>query len=329
VTMVSTLATAPELLCFLGQALHPVFIASREREILWANELAFEVQLVRRVAGEGSAGGEVLQAVDMPSLELIERASRLRAAADHIEALDGGGEIIRRALPITQAGGEVLFVVVTYERREGRLRSSPESTVGRDVARQEGLLDGIAHDFNNILTSIRGNASMALEDLGEDHPTRELIVEIERAAEGASELVGQLRERPALKARAERGEGGTVLVVEDESSVRRLTAKILGRMGYHVLVVDSGDRALELAAEREGTIDLLLTDVFMPGTKGSELARKMMAMDPAMKVIFMSGYDEEQLRDCGIDISKQRLLKKPFQAAELIEAAGEALGAQR
>lgn len=88
---------------------------------------------------------------------------------------------------------------------------------------------------------------------------------------------------------------GTILVVEDEDSVRRLTARVLWEHGYRVLTAKDGETALETSRAHEGPINLLLTDIVMPRIKGNELARQLRQERPEMRVLYMSGYADIEL----------------------------------
>jgi two-component system, cell cycle sensor histidine kinase and response regulator CckA len=115
---------------------------------------------------------------------------------------------------------------------------------------------------------------------------------------------------------AKRGE--TVLVVEDEAAVRRLTCRILAREGYTVLDAADGPRALATWDEHSGEIDLLLTDVVMPGMSGKELADRL-----GIEPVFMSGYTDDVISRHGMD--GLRLVQKPFDAHTLLGAVRSAL----
>jgi CheY-like chemotaxis protein len=117
----------------------------------------------------------------------------------------------------------------------------------------------------------------------------------------------------------------TILVVEDEEPVRRLTANVLKRRGFRVLEACTGAEAKGVAAEHGGQIDLLLTDVVMPGISGRALAEAIRKAYPRMRVVLMSGYAEE------IDVDRSAyvadaFLEKPFTATTLIQTIRQALG---
>ena len=88
---------------------------------------------------------------------------------------------------------------------------------------------------------------------------------------------------------------GTVLVVEDQASVRRFATRTLRNSGHTVLSAGYGEEALEVAQDYEGPIDLLLTDVVMPGMRGPEVARRLTTLRPETVVIYMSGYPDGAL----------------------------------
>jgi two-component system cell cycle sensor histidine kinase/response regulator CckA len=112
---------------------------------------------------------------------------------------------------------------------------------------------------------------------------------------------------------------GTVLLVEDEAMVRSVAERALTRHGYTVITADNGEDALEILAKGE-TIDLLISDVVMPGMDGPTMVREARRSRPELKILFMSGYAEEQLRK-SIDIENVAFLPKPFSVTDLAEAA--------
>lgn len=120
---------------------------------------------------------------------------------------------------------------------------------------------------------------------------------------------------------------GTVLLVEDEDMVRTVAERALVRQGYDVLTANDGEQGLARLGQAE-KIDLLISDVMMPGMDGPTMVRAARANHPDLPVLFMSGYAEEQLRK-SIDIDNVAFLPKPFSVAQLAEAARDVLGAAR
>jgi signal transduction histidine kinase/ActR/RegA family two-component response regulator len=121
----------------------------------------------------------------------------------------------------------------------------------------------------------------------------------------------------------------TVLLVEDDDHVRAIISKSLIGHGYTVLEACSGDQALDLVELRAGAIDLLLTDVVMPGISGSVLAQRIKERVPNVQVMFMSGYSDEAVLRHGVRASESHFLQKPFPMDVLLKAVRRALQDQR
>ena len=119
--------------------------------------------------------------------------------------------------------------------------------------------------------------------------------------------------------------GETVLVVEDEPALREVTRRLLARNGFTVLVATSGEEALDMATRHDGALDLLLTDVVMPGMLGNELATRVLAERPEVRVLYMSGYAEPMLTGQGHLEPGIVLLEKPFSESSLLEKVAQAL----
>lgn len=128
------------------------------------------------------------------------------------------------------------------------------------------------------------------------------------------------RAGPAAPPMSPRAVRGTVLIVEDAEGLCMLAQKLLARQGYSVLAAVNGDEALRLF-EDNPSIDVLLTDVVMPGASGPELSREMVRRRPTLKVIYMSGYTEDAIAQHEVATSGIALLNKPFTA----EALGRAI----
>ena len=145
-----------------------------------------------------------------------------------------------------------------------------------------------------------------------------IYLPVHHAAE-APEPAAPVRVEPA----GETWGTGTILLVEDEAMVRAVAERALTRQGYQVITANNGEEALELI--EEGTeFDLLISDVVMPQMDGPTLVRAARAKYPEIKVLFMSGYAEEQLRK-SIDIDRVSFLPKPFSVQQLGQAARDAL----
>lgn len=111
----------------------------------------------------------------------------------------------------------------------------------------------------------------------------------------------------------------TVLLVEDDDAVRAVTSRALLRFGYTVLAAEGGPQALKLIEEHGETIDLLLTDIMMPGMNGVEVARRVVEKRPGIRVFFMSGYADQDLVRQGLLAPETHFIQKPFTPFELVE----------
>ncbi len=120
----------------------------------------------------------------------------------------------------------------------------------------------------------------------------------------------------------EAGERPTILVVEDDETIRELIRKLLARFGARLLIAGSAEEASAFAAA-EPRIDLLLTDVQLPGASGMELASTLGGTHPDMRVIYMTGWRDHASLD---NVPDAMILSKPFQLKELERIVASALG---
>jgi CheY-like chemotaxis protein len=125
----------------------------------------------------------------------------------------------------------------------------------------------------------------------------------------------------ALKAQP----GEVVVVLEDEPSVRKLTSKMLQMLGYKVLEASSAEQCLAYIRQ-EPRVDLLLSDVVMPGMSGCEVRDLANAIRPELKTLFMSGYSEELISHQGVLEPGIHFIRKPFGAVDLGHKVREAIG---
>jgi DNA-binding response OmpR family regulator len=121
------------------------------------------------------------------------------------------------------------------------------------------------------------------------------------------------------------GGSETILLVEDAEPLRRLAQLFLKESGYHVLTAADGSEAQHVAAEFAGPIDLLLTDVVMPGINGRVLAERLAPSHPAMKVLYMSGYTDSFIAGHGVLEEGIHLLHKPITEDALMRKVRELL----
>jgi PAS domain S-box-containing protein len=131
-----------------------------------------------------------------------------------------------------------------------------------------------------------------------------------------------------LPARSVRG-SETILLVEDEESLRKLADMFLRDNGYHVLTAADGLQALQVARQHAGPIHLLLTDVVMPGINGRVLAERLAPSQPGMKILYMSGYTDSFIAGHGVLEARSHLQHKPFTEEALTRKVRELLDANR
>ena len=210
---------------------------------------------------------------------------------------------------------------------------------GMDIAVSE--LDARRHDFKNQLAIIRGFAEILLAEAVTGDPRRSDFEAIRQAASAALDLLAEpvapTRSAPSPlasdgrevaaaipPASAAPSRARTVLVVEDSDGVRELTRKFLTRHGYTVLPASSASEALDLF-ERHAGVDLLLTDVVMPGGGGPELARQLLERRPGLRVIYMSGYAGDEISRHGPFPPDASFLHKPFTSEALYTVVRAAL----
>jgi two-component system, cell cycle sensor histidine kinase and response regulator CckA len=139
-------------------------------------------------------------------------------------------------------------------------------------------------------------------------------------AEGAAE------KQVAPVVRAALGGTETVLLVEDEDSVRQLVRETLAAKGYRVVEAGNGEAGMAAAAQHDGKIDLVITDVVMPGISGRELVKQLALVRPGTKVLYLSGYTEDAILSEGTIERGAAFLQKPFTLQNLSRKVREVLG---
>jgi len=290
-------------------------------EELWLNTVVTEVeQLLRRTIGDH------VQLVT----ELDDRVWPVRADPGQLEqvlvnlavnardAMPGGGRLVIRtdALALDEACVEHGLAPGRYARLQ-----VVDTGTGMDEATlahafepffstkppEEGTGLGLATVYG-IISQAGGRASV------ESAPGRGTTVTVLLPATDDAPT-----ERAAVRRAVAGGKGETVLVVEDNGPMREAARRILAREGYVVVAAADGPEAIERAGGHDGPIDVLLTDVNMPGMAGTEVARRIQEARPATKVIYMSGYTAG-----AVDLTKGLapgliLIEKPFDPSQLLE----------
>jgi signal transduction histidine kinase/ActR/RegA family two-component response regulator len=145
-----------------------------------------------------------------------------------------------------------------------------------------------------------------------------------RAADGSG---GGLQARRSSATGANAGGSETVLLVEDDVALRHLALRVLRRAGYTVLEAQSSREAIALGASHPARIDLLLTDVVMPDLNGRTVAERLTTHRPDLRVLYMSGYTDDDVMRRGISAAQTQFMQKPFLPDELIRRVREALDA--
>jgi len=173
--------------------------------------------------------------------------------------------------------------------------------------REEGGGLGLATVYG-IITQNHGAITVASEP--GDGSTFTIYLPAVLAAEDAGRLAQAKTKSPAAQ---------TVLLVEDEEALRATARKVLEQRGYHVLGAPNGAEALRLWEQSPQTVDLLLTDLIMPGMSGRELAQRLMAVRPGLKVLYMSGYPSNDIAHHGILEDGIAFIAKPFTPDALVK----------
>lgn len=235
-------------------------------------------------------------------------------AQDYLFESEDRGDVIERSI-----------VRATERRRveEEYEDSGWRSGIGRTVR-------GLQHEINNPLASLMLNLEMLKEGGHED--AAEMLDGIEIAAKRIAAIVRSLEGSRESKRNPVTGEEGmttisvgrTILLVDDEESVRAIVTKILVKQGHKILEAEHGADALRLAAGHDGKIDLLITDMYMPGLRGPEIFEKLQDTRPGIRVLYMSGYGDEDVARSGV-ATDHDFLRKPFTVQELGDAVKKAL----
>jgi two-component system cell cycle sensor histidine kinase/response regulator CckA len=286
--------------------------------------------------------GKLLPRLIGEDIELIVRASSdlgtIRADASQMEqiimnlavnardAMPNGGKLIietqnieldhyyREAHPIVQPGRYVLLSVSdngTGMDAETQAHIFEPFFTTKEQGKGTGL--GLATVYGVVKQS--GGFVWVYSEPGKGTTFK---IYLPRVDEAAAAIVGALMPSQVLRGTE------TVLLTEDEQDVREVAREFLESAGYQVLQAPSGEAALKVAAAHDGAIDLLVTDMVMPGMSGQELARRMRIARRDLRVLYMSGYSEHAAEEA-TRTEGSAVLAKPFSRSALLRTAREVL----
>jgi len=165
-----------------------------------------------------------------------------------------------------------------------------------------------------------GGYVLAQSEPGQGTTFRIYLPRVEEAAEPMGTIKTTLPEN---------GGSETVLLVEDEESVRQLVRETLEAKGYKVIEAEDGEVAMQKLNELHEHLDMLITDVVMPGMSGRELAARLSATHPHTRVLYLSGYTEDAIVHEGVLEPGTAFLQKPFTLQMLSRKVRQVLGAER
>jgi CheY-like chemotaxis protein len=199
-------------------------------------------------------------------------------------------------------------------------KAAPEGE-GGDLARA-------VHELNNLLAVMQGYAEGLSRAVGEDENCRrqmEALMEALQRSNGVARRISALARgrKPEEEGAAEAAQRGsvwgteTVLLVDDEEALRAVTGRFLGMNGYKVLEAGNAGEAVA-AFERAGRVDVLVTDLMMPGVSGVDLARTLRERKPDLRVLYLSGHDMQQMKEHAGGAPGTGCLTKPFRPKDLL-----------
>jgi PAS domain S-box-containing protein len=225
---------------------------------------------------------------------------------DEQEDADGGGPV----------PGEYAVLTVSDSGKgmddATRLRAFDPFFTTKEVGKGTGL--GLSTVYGIVIQ--HGGAIELSSEPGKGTTFRILIP----LQEGGADSV-----QPARQAESDRNRSGTVLVVEDDTAVRQLVCRMLSKAGFSVLECMDPFEAATMASEADG-LDLLVTDVVMPGLNGREVHARVSAVRPGVRVLYISGHVGDTLSRHGVSEDQFHFLQKPFTAQALMRKVAEALG---
>jgi CheY-like chemotaxis protein len=184
---------------------------------------------------------------------------------------------------------------------------------GQEIAREVGAAEARMREL--------------LGAFGADDPRQAVLVDVARSLERLSTIGLQLAGNGGPQVRAELTGGETILLVDDEPTVRGFVKRALELYGYRVIDAGGSQEALSLGSSFDGRIHLLLADVVLPGMSGPQLAARLAPLRPEMRILYMTGFADDAVVDRGVVSAGQPLLVKPFTSVGLAHEVKKVLRA--
>jgi PAS domain S-box-containing protein len=254
---------------------------------------------------------QVLMNLAVNARDAMPRGGRLLIETENIELDDA----YARQHPDTKPGS---YVVLGVSDTGSGMDKETQSHIfepfftTKEVGRGTGL--GLSTVYGIVKQS--GGYVSVYSELGKGTTIRIFLPQVEAPAESGQRI--RVWRKPLQGTE-------TILLVEDEESLRDLTQECLQKSGYVVLEARDGRTALQMAKQHAGTIHLLLTDLVMPGMSGRELAEDILPSRPEMKILYMSGYTNDLVTQHGILDPGTTLLEKPFALDSLLSKVRQVL----
>ncbi|MGE3277698.1 MAG: response regulator [Vicinamibacterales bacterium] len=333
------LTTITGYAALIRQAVPPASPAGRDAEGL-LRAAAHAAELTRQLQTFGARPAADGQPVDLNTIVGTVAPMMARLLSARV-ALD---TVLAPGLPRVQADRGALEQALLHLAASARPDAAGArvtlSTRSADGVDTDGLGDGLEHDWVTLEVAGQGAsldaATLAelLEPLGTGMARRARI-QIRQANDAGFAVTVLLPaaglppdETAASPVDGQDATGAVVLVVEDDEAVRELVVDVLARDGYEIIQADSGQAALAELERQRRQIDLVLTDVVMPGMSGTQLVRRITARRSTIPVLYMTGYADPNPADAAA-LAAAPVLHKPFTPSALSEAVRKALRAGR
>jgi PAS domain S-box-containing protein len=251
---------------------------------------------------------------------------------------DGGHMQCHWHLALVDRGTADEGVIAFASDVTARLQAERDRELLEKSRALSAMAGGIAHDFNNILLAICGNTRLASEDLPADHPAQLSLTEVQRASARAAGIINQIlafsgneeetskdvvlfhdtaAKHPSLASQVPRGQGQSVLYVDDEESLVYLISRVLQRLGYRVAGFTDANEALAAFRSNPTAYQAVVTDLSMPSMSGIEFASHVLELRPEVPVVMTSGYVGAKDRESVMKAGVRDLLLKPNTVEEL------------